>query len=84
MLVDINVHAKPDIYTTATFKLEHFQSEADYKQALAIIFMVSADYYLDPELDVENIVEFVSTGREKSKDNLTLEASEDGLELEFS
>ena len=84
MLVDINVHANPDIYTTATFQLENFKTDSDFKQALAIIFMVSADYYLDPELDVENLVEFVNTGRENSKDNLTLEASEDGLELDFS
>ena len=84
MLVDINVHATPDIFTKATFKLENFKTDNDFKQALAIIFMVSADYYLDPELEVENLVEFVNSGRENSKNNLTLEASEDGLELEFS
>lgn len=83
MLVNIEIIEKPEIYTQASFELEHFKSDKDYKEAMAIIFMISADYYLDPELGPEDLQELVVQGREKSKVKMALQASEDGLELEF-
>ena len=83
MLVDIQVIVKPDIATKAIFKVEDFKSAKDYKESIAIIFMICADYCLDPELEPEDLEGFVQQAKQKSKANLALFADEDGIELEF-
>ena len=84
MQVDIKFEKSPIIQTKAIFELASFKSDLDYKETLGIIFMISADYYLDPELEIDDLRGFVTQGQENSKDKLTLFVSEDGLELEFS
>ncbi len=83
MFVNIEVFEKPEIHTKATFDFINLNTEKDFKETLAIIFMVSADYYLDPELEIEDLKEFKTMGLEKNKAKLTLIASEDGIEAEF-
>lgn len=83
MLVNIEILEKPVIQTKATFKTEHFAKQRDFKEALAIVFMISADYYLDPELGPEDLSELVAKAKEESKENLCFFVSEEGLELEF-
>ena len=84
MLVNIEIEQKPEILTKATFLIENFTSLKDYKECLAIICMISADYYLDPELEIEDLKNFVEQAKDKTKSSLTLFISEDGLELEFT
>ena len=83
MLVNIEIIEKPELSTQATFQLESFSAPKDYKEALAIIFMISADYYLDPELEIEDFQNIIKQGKEKSSVSLILLVNEDGIELEF-
>lgn len=83
MLVNIEVIEKPELSTKASFLIENFTNEKDFKEALSIIFMISADYYLDPELEIADLRGFIDQANEKNKATLALFVSEDGLELEF-
>ncbi|MFT6633451.1 MAG: hypothetical protein ACJAS4_003421 [Bacteriovoracaceae bacterium] len=83
MLVDIQIITKPELGTKAIFKVEDFKSAKDYKESIAIIFMICADYYLDPEIGIEDLEGFVQQAKSKSMANLALFADEDGIELEF-
>lgn len=83
MIVDIQVIEKPEISSKVIFETKNFTKEKDFKEALAIIFMVCGDYYLDPELEVEDLQGFLEKASEKKKDKLALYISEDGLELDF-
>jgi ABC-type multidrug transport system ATPase subunit len=82
MLVNIEFNEKVH-ETYATFEIEHMSDERKIKEVLAIITMISADYYLDPELEVEDMLGFIVSAKEKSKAKMTFSISEDGLELEF-
>ena len=83
MNVDITFQEKPELATTASFKLLNLNTDKDFKEALAIIVILSADYYLDPELGVEDLQDYVNQAKENNKAKMTLEISEEGLELEF-
>jgi hypothetical protein len=83
MIVNIEIVEKPELATKATFNVEDFKNSKDYKECTAIIFMICADYYLDPEIGLEDIEGFVQQAKEKSKAKLALFADEDGIELEF-
>ncbi len=83
MQVNIEIIEKPELATKATFKIKDFTGAKDYKESMAIIFMISADYYLDPELEISDLENFVAQGKEKAKDSLALFVDETGLELEF-
>lgn len=83
MLVNIEIIQKPEVHTKASFELAHFNSDKDLKESLAIIFMISADYYLDPELELDDLQGFIEQGRNNHKEKIALFISEDGLELEF-
>jgi hypothetical protein len=83
MQVNIEVIEKPEVHTKATFELLNLNTDKDYKETLAIIFMISADYYLDPELEIEDLKQFKVMASEKNKAKLALFASEDGIEAEF-
>ena len=45
--------------------------------------MIAGDYALDPEIEVEDLKDFISMAIEKGKAKLALFISEDGLELDF-
>ena len=84
MNVDIEIIKKPEVQTKATFNLKNLNGPKDFKETLAIIFMISADYYLDPELEIADLENFKIQGLEKSKSKLEFLVSEEGLELEFT
>jgi hypothetical protein len=82
MLVDIKFNHKEQS-CSLEFSFLNLINDMAIKEALAILTIISSDFYLDPELDVDDINEFISQGKEKSKSALLFEVSEDGLELEF-
>jgi hypothetical protein len=82
MIVDIKFNHKEQS-CSLEFAFLNLVNEMAIKEALAILTIVSSDFYLDPELEVEDINGFISQGKEKSKSALLFEVSEDGLELEF-
>ena len=82
MNVDINFHPK-DHMAFLNFTVSDFKSDLQLKECLAIVAVFSGDFYLDPELEIEDIEGFVNMAREKEKKQLVFELSEDGLELEL-
>jgi hypothetical protein len=83
MLVNIEIVQPPDLMTQASFNIEDFKEEKDFREALAIIFMISAEYYLDPEFELTDMKDFTQQAINKSKQKLVFLVSEEGLELEF-
>lgn len=83
MQVNIEIIEKPEIGTKATFNIKDFNTPKDFKESMAIIFMICADYYLDPELEIEDLIGFIEQAKERTKDKLALFADESGIELEF-
>lgn len=83
MLVDIHFKQKPEISTNLKFELLHLNNEHNYKEVLAILAMVCADYYLDPEIGVDDLTELVTQAKSDHKSKMTLEISEEGIDLEF-
>ncbi|MDP7320040.1 MAG: hypothetical protein QF441_05495 [Bacteriovoracaceae bacterium] len=84
MLVDIQVIEKPFIHTKAIFEIENIKTDRDFKETLAIIFMLSAEYCLDPELELDELKEIYATAVEKQQNQINLYLSEDGIEIDFS
>ena len=82
MNVDIKFNQKEQS-CSLEFSFLNLVNDMAIKEALAIITIISSDFYLDPELDVDEMNEFISQGKEKSKSALLFEISEDGLDLEF-
>jgi hypothetical protein len=82
MLVDINFDEK-NHETFATFELKNIENERSIKELLAIITMISADYYLDPEIGIEDVQNFIASVDGKNKTLMTFSINEEGLELEF-
>ncbi len=84
MQVNIEVIEKPEMATQAHFQLADFKSEKDIKEGLYIVFMISAEYSLDPELELADFKGYINQGIETGKARMTLFIAEDGLELDFS
>jgi hypothetical protein len=82
MNVNISFHPK-DHMAFLDFSVDDFKSDLQLRECLAIVAIVSGDFYLDPELEIEDIEQFVTAAREKSKTHLVFELSEEGLELEL-
>ena len=82
MLVDIEFDEK-NHETFATFETSRMNDERKIKEVLAIVTMISADYHLDPELEVEDMLDFIEQSNERSKAKMTFSICEEGLELEF-
>jgi hypothetical protein len=82
MIVDIEFDEK-NHETFATFEISNMADERKIKEVLAIITMISADYHLDPELEVDDMQGFIAQANEKSKAKMTFSICEEGLELEF-
>lgn len=83
MLVDIKIIEKPELHTKAIFKLSDIENERSIKEIAAIIFMIAGDYALDPEIEIDDIKDFMAMALEKNKAKMALFISEDGLELDF-
>lgn len=82
MLVDIKFQ-KDEQTATMEYKLEHFKDKLAKQECLAILTTFAADFYLDPELEVADLEEYLSQAREQNKESLVFILHEEGLELEF-
>lgn len=82
MKTDITVNPKT-LAAHVLFKVEDFTKDHDYKDSLAILSMVSGDYHLDPEIEVEELKEFVQRAKDEAKTALEFVVNEEGLELEL-
>ncbi|MBD64516.1 MAG: hypothetical protein CME62_04885 [Halobacteriovoraceae bacterium] len=82
MLVDISFNPKAQS-ALLEFQVEHFDSDLRLKECLAIMTVISADFYLDPEIEPEHLAEYIAIAREQNKNAMLFEISEDGVELEL-
>ena len=56
--------------------------EKDYKDLLSLITIISADFYLDPELEIDYLKELCDKAKSDKK-SLLISFDEEGIELEF-
>lgn len=82
MIVDIQFNPKEQS-AILTYELANFATELNKKECLAIITIVSADFYLDPEIELEHLDEFLKIAQEQDKSKLVFEISEDGVDLQL-
>ena len=59
-----------------------FSQDKDYKDLLSLITIVGADFYLDPELELEQIKDLTEKGLQEDK-TIDIMFDEEGIELEF-
>lgn len=82
MKVDLDVLKEENLFKIKLY-VDEFVSERDYKLALTLIATVSADFYLDPEFEVEDLMDIVDKVKEQNKKEFVFEISEDGIEVEI-
>lgn len=82
MIADISVNPKT-LDCDIRFRIEDIKNENSIKDCLAIVSMISGDYALDPELELEDMISFVEKAKNEDKVTLLFTVSEDGLELEL-
>ena len=82
MKTEITVDPKT-LSASAIFMVEDFKSDKDYKDTLAILSMVAGDYHLDPEVEVDELKEFVAKAKEENHSALEFIVDEEGVELEL-
>lgn len=58
------------------------KNEKDLKDTLSLISIISADFYLDPELEIDQLEEIINKAKEEKK-SIEIIIDEDGIELEF-
>jgi len=83
MLVDIQIVPKT-LEAILKFDIVNFTSDKSFKDAIATITMVAADYSLDPELEVEDLQEMITKAKSDSKKTLVFSILEDGIEAELT
>jgi hypothetical protein len=81
MLTEFKVDPKNQ-ECTLTFQFSNFTSPASYQNALSLIFIVCADFQLDPELEMADFEEIIQASKESGKDAITFFISEEGLEAQ--
>lgn len=82
--MNVNIEFDEKSMTThATFNLSDYKTQRNYQEALAIVKLISADHYVDPEMELEDFMEFVQTCLAQGKAKMTFSVDEEGLELEF-
>ena len=82
MLVDIQIVPKT-LEAILKFDIVNFSSDKSYKDAIAIITIVAADYSLDPELKVEDLQEIIAKAKGDTKNILVFSIFEDGVVAEL-
>ena len=82
MLVDIKFQ-KDHQSASLSFKVDDFKDLLSRQECLAILSLTAADFYLDPELGMDDLEELVEQARESKKQSLIFYLHEDGLELEL-
>ena len=58
------------------------KNDNDIKNLLALITIIGADFYLDPEISVEEMQSIIDNGKEKSK-NLLINFNEEEINIEY-
>lgn len=82
MFVDIKFQ-KEDQTATLEYKIKDFKDKLAKVESLAILSTFAADFYLDPELDLADLEDFLTKANEEKKESLVFILHEEGLELEF-
>lgn len=65
------------------FNINEFKGPGDYKNALALISIIAADYELDPEMDQDTIDELIAKTKEYAKECFTFSFHEEGIEVDI-
>lgn len=83
MLVDIQINEK-SLDATLCFQLENFKDQKSHKDALAIVIMIAGDYSLDPEIELEDLMDIVARGKEEQVNKLIFTVNEEEIEAELA
>lgn len=81
MLVDFKIDPKAQC-ALIKFNPQNISSDKDTKDLLSLMTIVCADFYLDPELELEQLEEIITKGKEENK-QIEILIDEEGIELEF-
>lgn len=65
------------------FNIRNFNEPMDFKNALALITMVAADYDLDPEMDEETMIDIIKKTQEHEKETFVFSFHEEGIEVDI-
>lgn len=65
------------------FPIDGFKTEKDYQDALALIIVVCADFYVDPELTTAQLQELVTSNENPDKAQFEVEIDEEGVSAQF-
>ena len=82
MLVDIQIVPKT-LEAILKFDIANFTSDKCFKDAIATITMVAADYSLDPEFELSDLQDMVTMALKDSKSGIVFSILEDGIEAEL-
>lgn len=82
MNCDISVNPKT-FECTLEFKLENFHTEKDYQDSLAVLSMISGDYSLDPEIELDEFKKLIGQGLNNNKSLIQFLIDEEGIEAEM-
>lgn len=83
MNVDIKIDRRT-LNASVQFNFEKIEGLDDLMDSVAIISMISADFSLDPELDLEDFKELIDNGKASGNKSIIFEIGEDGIEAEYS
>lgn len=67
---------------TLNFKFSEFKELRSFQDALTLIFIICADYQLDPELELEDFQQIIESSKESGKEGISFYINEDGLEAQ--
>ena len=62
---------------------EEIQSEKDFKQIIALISIIAADYDLDPELEIDDLQGIIDKVKTEAKNSYSFLISEEGIEVDI-
>jgi hypothetical protein len=82
MICDIKINPKT-LECTLEFELTHFISDKEFKDSLAILTMVSGDYSLDPEIELDEFKDLINQGVSSKKSIIQFLIDEEGIEAEL-
>lgn len=81
MKIDFSINPK-DHSAHLKYSPKDVSNEMDYKNLLSLITIVGADFYLDPELELEQIKDLTEKALQEQK-TIDIMFDEEGIELEF-
>lgn len=83
MLIDISINPK-SLDALVRFEITNLTDEKSYKDSIAVISIIAADYDLDPELEISDLKDMVKMALDQTKAAIIFEIHEDGIEAEIS